>query len=72
MKSKRFSNIYSYYFQNSLKIKQKFSFMLMVAELMEFFSRIEMLKAERDEEEFDSRTSFLPAAPSNEEDLHEG
>jgi hypothetical protein len=31
-----------------------------------------MLKAERDEEEFDSKTSFLPAAPSNEEDLHEG
>jgi hypothetical protein len=31
-----------------------------------------MLKAERDEEEFDSKISFLPAAPSNEEDLHEG
>jgi hypothetical protein len=31
-----------------------------------------MLKAERDEEEFDSKTSFLPAATSNEEDLHEG
>jgi hypothetical protein len=31
-----------------------------------------MLKAERDEEKFDSKTSFLPAAPSNEEDLHEG
>jgi hypothetical protein len=31
-----------------------------------------MLKAERDEEEFDSKTSFLPAAPSNEEDLREG
>jgi hypothetical protein len=46
--------------------------MLMVAELMEVFSRIEMLKAERDEEEFDSKTSFLPAAPSSEEDLHEG
>ena len=30
-----------------------------------------MLKAERDEEEFESKTSFLPAAPSNEEDLHE-
>jgi hypothetical protein len=37
-----------------------------------FYSRIEMLKAERDEEEFDCKTSFLPAAPSNEEDLHEG
>jgi hypothetical protein len=46
--------------------------MLIVAELMEVFSRIEMLKAERDEEEFDCKTSFLPAAPSNEEDLHEG
>ncbi len=46
--------------------------MLMVAKLMEFFSRIDMLKAERDEEEFDIKTSFLPAAPSNEEDLHEG
>ena len=31
-----------------------------------------MLKAERDEEEFDSKMSFLPAGPSNEEDLHEG
>jgi hypothetical protein len=31
-----------------------------------------MLKAERAEEEFDSKTSFLPAAPSNEEDVHEG
>jgi hypothetical protein len=31
-----------------------------------------MFKAERAEEEFDSKTSFLPAAPSNEEDLHEG
>jgi hypothetical protein len=31
-----------------------------------------MLKAERDEEEFDSKTSFLPAAPSNEEDMHQG
>ena len=31
-----------------------------------------MLKAERDEEEFDGKTSFLPAATSNEEDLHEG
>ncbi len=35
-------------------------------------SRIEMLKAEKAEEEFDTKTSFLPAAPSNEEDLHEG
>ncbi len=45
----------------------------MVVELMEIISRNEMLKAERDEEEFDtgSKTSFLPAAPSNEEDLHE-
>ena len=31
-----------------------------------------MLKAKRDEEELDSKTSFLPAAPRNEEDLHEG
>ena len=31
-----------------------------------------MLKAERDEDEFDSKTSFHTAAPSNEEDLHEG
>jgi len=31
-----------------------------------------MLKAERDEEEFDSKTSFLPTAPSNGEDLHKG
>jgi len=31
-----------------------------------------MLKAERVEEELDSKTSFLPAAPRNEEDLHEG
>ena len=46
--------------------------MLIVAELMEVFSRIEMLKAERDEEEFDSKTSLLPVGPSNEEDLHEG
>jgi hypothetical protein len=30
-----------------------------------------MLKAEIDEEEFDSKTIFFPAAPSNEEDLHE-
>ena len=44
----------------------------MTEKLMEFFFRIEMLKAERDEEEFDCKTSFLPAAPSNEEDLHEG
>ena len=72
MKSKRFNNIYSYYFQNSLKIKQKFSFMIMVCRTDEFYSRIEMLKAERDEEEFDRKTSFLPAAPNNEEDLHEG
>jgi hypothetical protein len=46
--------------------------MLMVAKLIEFFSRNEMLKAERDEEEFDSKTSFLPASQRNEEDLHEG
>jgi hypothetical protein len=46
--------------------------MLMVAELMDYYiSRIEMLKAERDEDEFDSKTSFHTAAPSNEEDLHE-
>jgi hypothetical protein len=31
-----------------------------------------MLKAERDEEEFESKTSFHPAAPSNKEDLIEG
>ncbi len=31
-----------------------------------------MLKAERDEEKFDSKIGLLPAAPSNEEDLHEG
>ncbi len=31
-----------------------------------------MMKAERAEEEFDSKTSFLPAAPSDEEDLQEG
>jgi hypothetical protein len=31
-----------------------------------------MLKAERDEKDFDIKTSFLPAAPSNEEGLHEG
>jgi hypothetical protein len=45
--------------------------MLKVAE-PKFLSRNETLKAERDEEEFDSKTSFLPAAPSNEENLHEG
>jgi hypothetical protein len=44
----------------------------MTEKLMEFFFRIEILKAERDEEEFDTKTSFLPAATSNEEDLHEG